>query len=428
MKRMLRSSAMLRMINIGLRLSTLAAKFGLTFYMARYLDLADMGAYGLIFGAIMVFSVALGFRLDYSVSRDIVGVSSDKALCMMRDQALFYALNYLLLAIVILLLILFPIEEWSPRILLYLLILAVADGFATISYANMNSLERPLLANFILFIRAGIWIFPVALMGIAYPTWRTLDHVMWFWVGGTVLSLMITLWCWRKLPWSLALKTPIDWQWLGAGVRKGLPIWLGSIGLFGGFYIDRFIVGHYLGLDYAGVATFYLSFAASLVTLIQSGVLSFTYPRLIKFHRDQEHDAFRQEVRKAHRQVGVFAGLIVGVLSFGVPLLAQFFGQPKLLEHMPTFWLIMGGIWIRANAETLNYILYARHQDKAVWVGNLLFLLPGLLGNIILIPLVGFLGVGISMVLASVSLFLWRLWHVRRYAALSPFLPLAAEK
>ena len=299
MKRVMQSPTMLSMVNIGLRLSTLAAKFGLTFYMARYLDLADMGTYGLIFGAIMIFSVALGFRLDYSVSRDIVGVSPDRALCMMRDQALFYALNYLLLTAVILLLILFPPEGWSPRILNYLLILAIADGFATISYANMNSLERPLLANFILFIRAGIWILPVTALGILVPGTRTLDSVMWFWIGGTILSLIITLWCWRTLPWRLALTTPVDWYWLGAGVRKGLPIWLGSIGLFGGFYLDRFVVGHYLGLDYAGVATFYLSFAASLVTLIQSGVLSFTYPRLIKLHRDRKYGAFWQEVRKA---------------------------------------------------------------------------------------------------------------------------------
>jgi O-antigen/teichoic acid export membrane protein len=408
---------MLRLINIGLRLATLVTKFGLTFYLARYLNLADMGTYGLIVGAVMVMNVALGIRLDYSVARDIVGVSQLRALCMMRDQAVFYTLNYLVLALVIILLLLCSAVGDSPKILLYLLILAIIDGFATISYSNLVSLERPLLANVMLFIRAGIWVIPVILLGIAMPAWRTLDHIMVAWVGGTLLSLMVTLWFWRTLPWRSALHTPIDWLWIKGGVKKCVPIWLGSIGLFGGFYIDRFIVGHYLGLDYAGVATFYLSFATSLITLIQSGVLSFAYPRLIRQFRDQDFTAFRRDMSTTYRHVALFAGAMVMILSIGVPWLAQFFAQPKLLQELPTFWLIMAGIWIRANAETLNYILYARHQDRAIWIGNLLFLLPGLLGNLILIPFIGFLGVGISMVLASLSLFAWRLWHVRRFAA-----------
>ena len=50
------------------------------------------------------------------------------------------------------------------------------------------------------------------------------------------------------------------------------------------------------------------------------------------------------------------------------------------------------GTWIRANAETLNYILYARHQDRAIWFGNLLFLIPAIGGNALLVPWIGFAG------------------------------------
>lgn len=405
----------LRVVNIGLRLATLVAKLGLTLYMARYLDLAAMGIYGLVFGAVMIANVVLGIRLDYSVSRDIVGIAPTEALRKIRDQTLFYTLNYLVLALVIGGLVLLNLEGLSATILLYVLALCIVEGYASIFYTNLNSLERPLLANFLLFIRAGLWVFPVVILGILGPHHRNIDLIMAGWIGGALISILGTLWCWRHMPWAAIAKTPVDWRWIGAGVKKGFPIWLGSIGLFGGFYIDRFIVSHYLGLDYAGVATFYLSFATSLVTLIQSGVLSFVYPRLIRFHRDGDLRAFKHEVKQAHWHVALFAGGIAGGLAVAVPLLGHFTDQPKLLAELPTFWLIMIGIWIRSNAETLNYILYARHQDRPIWVGNLLYLLPGLGGNLLLVPMIGLPGIGCSLVLSNLCLFAWRWWFVRKY-------------
>ena len=403
-----------QMLNVGLRLTALAAKLGLMLYLGRYFSLSDMGIYGLVLGASMFLSWVLGMKIDYMVSREIVGLDPVSAACKMRDQAVFYTLNYLALAVVALaagLSGMFPVDG---KIIFFITALSVAEGYAGMTYTNMNSLGQPLQAKFLFFIRAGLWVFPVALLGLLFPAWRHIDVVLGLWLLGVLASLVATTWVWRHMPWRATYNTPIDWTWLRQNVKQCLFIWLGTIGIAGGTYVDRFIVAHYLTLDYAGIATFYASFAAALLTLSQSGVLAFSYPRMIKLHRDGDEAGFRIEARQTLWHVALFAAAVSIVVGIGVPVLAQFLDRPKLAAESFTLWLMLFAVWLRSNAETLYYILYARHQDKPLWLGSLLFLIPALGSNLLLVPPLGLSGMGYSMILAAAFMFFWRLWYVVR--------------
>jgi O-antigen/teichoic acid export membrane protein len=95
-------------------------------------------------------------------------------------------------------------------------------------------------------------------------------------------------------------------------------------------------------------------------------------------------------------------------------LLGRSFHRPQFVDNAPVLWLMMAGMWIRCNAETLYQVLFARHQDRAIWLGNMLFLVPALVCNTVLVPLVGFIGIGYSAIISSVFLLLWRGFHVRK--------------
>lgn len=275
MKKLLSSPHIYRLFNISLRLGTLGAKLVLTLYMGRFLPLSDMGVYGLVFGAVMVMCGMLGFRFDYIVSREIVGAPQHTVMVKLRDQAVFYGLNYLALGMGMALFAGLGIGGIGMKALTYIYILSVLEGFSNLAYSNMNSLEQPVLANSLFFIRAGAWTFPVMLIGFLNPAMRNVDVILIGWIGGSALSLIATGWVWRKLPWSETYRTPVDWAWIKRGLGKCMFIWLGGLGIVLGYYIDRFVVMQFLGLELVGIATFYLSFTNSLLTLIQSGVLSF---------------------------------------------------------------------------------------------------------------------------------------------------------
>lgn len=402
-----------QLINVCLRLATLVTKVGLMLYMSRYLSLADMGTYGLVFGAVMIASDIIGVRFDYVVSRDIVGATPETALCKMRDQVVFYGLNHLTLFVLgITALELFNGSLSLDKHFFYIIALAIVESYATAVHANVVSLGRPLIANVLFFIRAALWVLVAVALGFADESLRIVDAIFVCWFLGVVASLGGALYLWRHMPWHILREIPIDWIGIRSGLKKTWPIWLGTIGATFGAYVDRFIVERYLSLDCVGVLTFYFSFAAAIQTLILSGVLSFAYPKLISLHRDQDENGFWIEIRKMWRSVVLWASCLVMGMAVGVPLLGWISQKPRLIEEIPTLLLLLIGAWIRASSDALYYALFARHQDRPVWLGNLLFLVVAFACNAFLVPRIGFSGIGWGSILANLFLFFWRWKYV----------------
>jgi O-antigen/teichoic acid export membrane protein len=142
--------------------------------------------------------------------------------------------------------------------------------------------------------------------------------------------------------------------------------------------------------------------------------LTIAYPKLIRFNSEGNSTAFWQESREVGISVAAFSAVISIGIGTAVPLLGHFIGRQELVSQAPTLWLMLLGIFIRSVAETLYYILFARHQDRPIWLGNLLFLIPAFGFNLLLVPWLGIIGIGFGGILAAVMLLLWRAWFVMR--------------
>ena len=402
------------LFNVSLRVAGMVAKLALSLYMGRYFSLEDFGIYGLIFGVVMMAVAILGFRMDYTVSRSLVGASPLEALARMRDQSLFYFINYGIAAVMTAFVMVFGHSGLNFYFLIITFLLIVLESYGNMIYINMNSLGRPTMANLLFFFRSGFWVAPVIALWVFMPQTRTVESVLVAWMIGGAGSVIASLWLLRNLPWKDLGTIPIEWDKVRADVIKCLPIWIGGLGLSGGAYIDRFIVAHFLGLKQAGIAAFYFSFTYSLLALVQSGVLTIAYPKMIKFNQAGDAAGFWKESREVGMSVAVFAALISIGIGITVPVIGHLIHREEYVTYAPVLWLMLVGIFIRSNADTLYYVLFARHQDTPVWLGNLLFLVPAFGFNALLVPFVGLIGIGIGSILAAVLLFAWRAWFVWR--------------
>jgi O-antigen/teichoic acid export membrane protein len=396
------------------RLSGLVAKLCLALYMGRYLSLSDMGSYGLVFGAVMILTTALGMRFDHVASRDLVRVTPEIALARTRDQTLFYLGNYAVAAVVLAVLWMVDASGVSGLHLFYIFALTITDNYGRVIYVNITSMERPLHASILYFISGGLWCIPVIALGIARPALRTVDVVLLGWLLGNLAFFAATLWVFRRLPWKKSAGISVDLQWIRDGLKVSVPIWLGTMGLSASTYLDRFVVAYFLDLEKVGVVTFYWSFAFAILTLAQAGVLSFVYPRLVALHREGSTAQFAWEAWKAAKSVALSAGCIGIVIGVAVPIMGLLFDKPEYVKYESVLWLIILGAWIRANADTLYQILFARKQDRAIWLGNVLYAAPALASGVFLIWWFGLTGVGYASVLSGVFIFGWRAWHLRR--------------
>jgi O-antigen/teichoic acid export membrane protein len=404
----------LRAFSMGLRLLALSTKLLLTLYIARYLGLADMGNYGLVAGTVFILMVVLGVRMDYMVARELVGATPYNALVVMRNQGVFYILNQCLLTVVMTLLYLFNVTGLTPHLMIIIVVLSSLENWGDTIFFNFISLGRPMAANILFFVRTAFWVFPVVGLGLLDPQFRNIQVVFTAWILGGVVSFLLAFFFWRHMPWLEVFRTPVDWGWLRKSIKRCFFIWVGTIGGIGGMYLDRFVIAQNMSMSMVGVGTFYSSFGGAMYALIYSGVLSFTYPHLIALHKSEDKTAYNREARKLGINVAILAAIIGLGIGFAVPPMGLFFGRPELAKQAATLWLILVGTWMRCNSGTLYYVLFSRHQDTALWLGDLLFLAFSFVSNIILVPRVGFIGVGYSAIISGLFQFLWRGWHVYR--------------
>lgn len=402
-----------QLLSFGLRLASLSAKFFLTLYMGKFFGLSEMGIYGLALSASIFFSWVVGFKLDYVVGREIVGAENKLAAKRMRDQFIFYSFCYVLLA---LLFVYFSFEHTDilpQKYWLYVAFLSIAEGYATFLQLNLNSLGMPVINNFLFFIRSASWVAPVMVIGYFWPEFRNIDFVFNCWLSGVSVSVFITLFYLRQWPWPSFKTQPFDFKWLKKSIVVCFMMWVGNISLAAGTYADRFIIAKFLDLELVGVVTFYASFAFALLTLNQSGVLAFAYPRFITNYKQGHIAIFWQDVWRAGLQSAALSGALALLICLALPFYARYAGKELLLQNTHVLYLVMAGAFLRCVADIFYYVLYARHQDRPLWLGNIVIFLPFLGANLIMIPLFGIIGFGINSFFVGLSLLAWRLWYVK---------------
>jgi O-antigen/teichoic acid export membrane protein len=393
--------------------------------MGRYLTLSDLGSYGLVFGAAMILTVVLGLRIDHVVSRELVRSAPHETVRKIRDETVFYGTNYLILVLFTSVLWAVGLVDVPAWLILFTLAIAITDSCTNLLHVNLVALERPITATVIYSFCQILWCAVAILLGLFDAQFRNVECVLTSWLAGNCVFILICLLAFRGLPWSSVRGMPVDVTWLRNSIKSAALIWLGTVGIMAGSYVDRFVGAKLLSLSEVGVLTFYSSFANTVFTLAQAGMVAVSAPAFVAIYREGSEEALRQEYRKLALQVGLFAAVAALAIGIAVPMASSLFAREELITNTPLLWLLLLAAWLRCNAECLFLILYAREQDQAIWSGNLAFLLPALSGNVLLVLLFGLIGVGLSAIASSAFLLGWRYHYAqKRLISLAPAKPM----
>lgn len=383
-----------------LRLMSLAGKLALSLFMGKFFALSALGLYGLAFGAVMLAVVGFGFRVDYGVSREILGMESSRQRRVGTEVAILFLLSFLVAGPFVLLgFALFGTDDFKLALLIYLL--CGLEAYANFLYTVTIALRRAALANALFFIRSGAWTLPVMVISYFEPQHRTVGFVLGWWLAGVSASVLLNIWCMRR-----ALIGPVTWvsfkvREVRDFCRSALLIWIGSVAITMGAYLDRFVLASFLTLQDVGVITFYTSFTTAALTLVQSATTSVTFPAMIERFDADDQRGFRREVLRTTLLALAIGFVILAGLGTAMPLMGSVLGKPELLAAYPAFVLLLVATLVRIVGETLYYGLFVQRQHRAIWGGNFLFFAVSLLFNLLLVPALGLVGVGIAAILAA---------------------------
>ncbi len=369
-----------------------------------------MGLFGLVAAALIFALYAAGLDFYAFATRELLRAEPAARPLLLRDQLVFHLLAYLVVLPACLALFAGGLLPW--RLAALFLPLLVCEHLGQELQRVLITLSRPLAAALVVFLRGAAWVPPLLLLFFADGEHRRIETVLAAWLAGSAAGLLLALAALRDLPWRRA-RGPVDWRWLGGGVRVAVPFLVGTLALRGVFTVDRFSLEAVRGTAEVGVYIFFLGVYAAFQGFVEMGVLMVHRPAIIRSFQQGRHDEYRARMRRLALALGGLSLALAAAAALLIGPVLALVGEPLYRQHLPAFWLVLALCLAAAAAELPHLALYARQRDAAIIAASLGGLLLAAAADPWLAARAGPAGVALGTLLAVLlvaAVKIWRLW------------------
>ncbi len=363
--------------SVLLRGLMLAGKFLFMLALARYTTPATVGVYALVVTVVTMLVYLIGAELHAYTTREVV--NPDKG--TEREQHIQNHGRVVLVGCLLSLPLAWLVLEWlniRQQVSMALLTLVL---FGEVLCQELGRyllvLGRPVVSNLLQLLRGAAWM-PVAILLLDRSSLHAVDMVLASWGIGCLLAALFGLWHMRAF-----LRTPrsFTWAWLSNAFSSSRHYFAVALLTHVQIYADRFIIQLYLGESQVGLLAFYQSFANTVQTFVQTGVVSILMPRLLL--ATQRHHW--PDARDISRRM-LFISL---ALLIGMPEVLKMVGHAEYESLLGLFpWLLLGNLLVVAGLIP-HLRLYALHRDSLLMRIFLVVVPLAVLANLLLVPRFG---------------------------------------
>jgi len=382
-------------VNMALRGLTLLSKFFLLVYLAKVLAPEQLGVYGLFTVTVSYTLYLLGLDFYTYAQREMLSLPHAAWGGMIRNQFMFYAVVYLF---VLPLLLLVFVGGWLPwKMIGWFYLILTLEHLSQELCRLLVACGKVTLANVTLFFRGGAWVFAVVLLFWAKPELHGLTAIWAGWSVGVAISIVIAFMAVRRAVGPALVKAATDWRWVRRGLKVAAQFLLGTLALRGLFTFDRYFLDLYAGKSVVGVYSFYMGIANALLGFADAGVISRLYPRLVAAYRAGRHEEYRQHLKEL--AVGIVLLFVIFSLGLFVTIkpVLQYIGREVYLEQITTLWVLLAAMGVYSLGLVPHYALYSRGADRAIVVASVIAVLIFGITAICLAPKGGSTGMAVSV-------------------------------
>lgn len=401
------TSRLTRLINVALRGMTLASKFLLIFFLARFLEPAELGLFGLVTVTIGYALYLLGFDFYTFTTREILKRESTEWGGLLKDQGALTAVLYILFLPLLALVFIKGLLPWA--LVGWFFALLVLEHLTQELGRLLIAISEPLLASVVLFLRSGVWAVTVTALMFIEPETRNLNAVLAAWTIGALLALILGVFKLSRMKiggWHKA----VDWRWIASGLKIAIPFLLATLAIRGLFTLDRYWFESLTSLETLGAYVLFMGFSGALMSFLDAAVFAFNYPGLISAHHRQDACAFRQGLSKLLLQTLVLSAAFVVIALLLINPLLQWLGKPLYLEQQELFpWLLLATA-LYAIGMIPHYALYAQGHDRSIIHSHLCSLLIFVATTWLYSLYWPLLAVPLGLCSAFTLILLWKTW------------------
>lgn len=387
----IRNYVLIRGGNLALRLLSMGAKFLLVAGIAKSLGTEQLGEYGLFTVAITMLLYFIGFDFYTFSSREILGKESEQQKWLFRDQFVFHILSYILILPLIFLLYLGNIVP-IKHILVFISIL-IFEHFSQELYRIFVLLSRSLIANFLLFIRTGLWCYITILAWVLdINNTKGLEFIYIIWAISSFLSIIVSLIILNKIYgrfWSLK---NIDWHWVKKGILVSFPFFISTICYKIIEFSNRYIIDFYTTKQDVGVFVFFSSIANASQVLIYTIVIMIFYPKMITLYNQSKFDELNKLKNKFYIEVVLYSVLVIFMVWCFIDIILAYMDKMELSKYKDILWFLLVSVFFINLSYVPHYQLYVHKKDKLIRNITIFITIMSIPLNVIMIKQLGIVG------------------------------------
>ncbi|SDS38857.1 Membrane protein involved in the export of O-antigen and teichoic acid [Polaribacter sp. KT25b] len=406
---MFKTSLFFKLLNVFLRIGGIGTKFLIITLMSKYFDVDVFGNYGLITSIITLLIFILGLDFYNFSVRDILKTNDKQEIVNKVILTFILYIVVYLLFIILGYFILGNLSYIKPYLFL-VLFLAITEHLSQEIYRLLIGFKKVLLANIILFFRTVSW---SAIITFYYynNSLITIEKIFNLWLIANVLTIVYVLVFSIGKNYDSILKLNLDFFWLKKGLKISSVFFIATISLKSMEYANRFIVDFFMGEKLAGIFLFYSNISILITVYVNTIVISFELPELIKSIRLPNIDLLLKKFKKS-LIIHVFISSLFILLIIKPLLLWQ--NKVEFENYLPLIYFLIIGAGLMNYSLLYHFKLYIYHKDKALLKSMVISAVLSLLLTISLTYFYGIYGTATAFVISSIILFYMRYYEAKK--------------
>ncbi|TDN55626.1 O-antigen/teichoic acid export membrane protein [Scandinavium goeteborgense] len=361
---------------LAIRGATLASKFLLITFLAKYSTFELLAEYSIITVTVSYLLYILGFDFYTFSSREILKKTFKKSGGMILNQFIFYIVMYLISIPLVMLLSFHNIIDSRIIILFYFVMISehLSQEFMRILVINSNALK----ANLQLFIRSASWIYIYIIYSYSTDTF-SIRTLLLMWCSANFIALIYAIIELKYIDWSDHNVWQIDLSWIYSGIKVALPLLCATLMLRGIFISDRYFLKFLSTTQDLAIYSFFSNMANALIAFIDAAVIMYFYPKLINAYNSKD-SAIYDHCLKLFKRKMILVGVGVSfVLALLIPLLCLYLGHIEYLQHIEIFYILLLSSFVYCYGLIFHYELYSRNEDRLILISTFISFLIGVL-------------------------------------------------
>lgn len=392
-------------LNVALRTGTLATRFALVFILAKYLDAAALGYYGLFTAAIGYALLCFGLDLYVYTTREITRVERAKQGRLLKSQAALVGILYLLLAPATLLIL--PWAGLPPGLIWWFLPILVLEHLNQEIFRLLVILSRQITASVLLFIRQGSWAIAVAALMAASEDARNLHFVMSLWAGAGALAALAGLWTLHAMRLG-GWREAVDWAWIKKGLAVSSAFLVATLSLRTIQTVDRFWLQDLAGIEMVGAYVLFFGVSSALNVFLDAAIFSFRYPELIALANEKKFGELHRKTRLMALHTLGACLLFALASSLALPPLLGWIGREIYIAQIGLYYWVLAARIVYSLAMVPHYALYAMGRDRPIIASHVAGSMVFIVATLALTQLSRPYAVPIGVLVAMFVVLLWK--------------------